>query len=54
MTKLRPSGFPAKPVFRRRTRAPEALTWADDLAGRCARITCAGGRLLVENHAGIL
>ena len=54
MTKLRPSGFPDVPVFRRRARAPEALTWAEDLAGRRARLTCAGDRLLVENHEGIL
>ena len=34
---------------------PDALLWPRDLSGRCARATAIGsGRLLVENHTGIL
>ena len=36
-------------------RVPPALEWAEDAAGRCARITALGSRsLLVENHTGLL
>ena len=35
--------------------APKALEWAEDVTGRCARVTAIGDRsLLVENHTGIL
>lgn len=31
-----------------------ALEWAEDISGRCARITAVGSRsLLVENHTGL-
>ena len=33
---------------------PAALEWAEDMTGRCPRITAVGGHsLLVENHTGI-
>ena len=33
---------------------PPALEWAEDITGRCPRITAFGGHsLLVENHTGI-
>jgi len=33
---------------------PPALEWAEDMTGRCPRITAVGGHsLLVENHTGI-
>lgn len=33
---------------------PPALEWAEDITGRCPRITAVGGHsLLVENHTGI-
>ena len=39
----------------RRTPRADALTWPEDLSGRCARLTAIGNRrLLVENHKGIL
>ena len=43
-------------IARRRARTvPPALEWAEDAAGRCARITAVGSKsLLVENHTGIL
>ena len=32
-----------------------ALEWAEDISGRCARLTAIGSRqLMVENHRGIL
>lgn len=39
----------------RRNRAyPPALAWAEDMAGRCPRLTAVGSHsLLVENHTGI-
>ena len=43
------------PKSPRRHRAmPSALEWAEDMTGRCPRITAVGGHsLLVENHTGI-
>lgn len=39
----------------KRKRRPDALTWTEDLLGRCARVTAIGSRrLLVENHTGLL
>lgn len=40
---------------RRERPVPPALAWAEDAAGRCARVTALGGHsLLVENHTGLL
>ena len=40
------------PINKRR---PDALLWPQDLLGHCARLSVVGtGRLLVENHTGIL
>ena len=40
---------------RRRPQPTDALAWADDLLGHCARVTALGSRrILVENHTGIL
>ena len=46
-------GFPRRtPIHRMR---PDALTWPEDLLGRCARVTAVGSRrVLVENHTGLL
>jgi sporulation protein YqfC len=43
------------PKSPRRGRAmPSALEWAEDMTGRCPRLTAVGGHsLLVENHTGI-
>ena len=53
MKDKRARGFPKpRPIHIKR---PGALLWSDDLMGRCARVTAIGsGRLLVENHTGLL
>ena len=53
MNDTRASGFPKpRPIHIKRS---GALLWSDDLMGRCARVTAIGsGRLLVENHTGLL
>ena len=46
------AGFPRTPRHRRRELP--ALEWAEDVTGRCARVTAVGSHsLLVENHCGI-
>ena len=41
-------------VRRRAHSIPQTLEWAEDAAGRCARITAIGSHsLLVENHTGL-
>ena len=50
-THLRTHGFRRS----RRPKPPDALAWAGDLLGHCARLTALGSRrMLVENHTGIL
>lgn len=50
----RDAGTMPRPPRRRLPDLP-ALEWAEDMTGRCARVTAVGGRsLLVENHTGIL
>ena len=53
MKDKRAKGFPKpQPIH---TRRPGALTWSNDLMGRCARVTAIGsGQLLIENHTGLL
>lgn len=47
------AGWPRAP--RRDHPLPPALEWAEDVTGRCARVTAVGGHsLLVENHTGLL
>ena len=42
-----------RPQKRRRPDLP-ALEWAEDMTGRCPRVTAIGSRsLMVENHTGI-
>lgn len=45
--------FPRRtPIYKTR---PDALTWSEDMLGRCARVTAVGSRrVLVENHTGLL
>ena len=59
---MKPSGIPRRARDavqglrppRRRHAAPPALEWAEDMTGRCPRLTAVGGHsLLVENHTGI-
>lgn len=51
--KRKPEGFPRRAPIQKAH--PDALTWPEDLLGRCARITAIGcHRLLVENHTGLL
>lgn len=48
------SGRWPRPPKHRRHDLP-ALEWAEDMTGRCPRITAVGSRsLLVENHTGII